>query len=518
MTENTLIKNLQNPDIYPHEVKKFQIFETHSAYVITTGDYAYKIKKPVNFGFLDYSSLDKRTVCCHREFELNRRLASSLYLECIPIYGTAEKPSFDRIAEEPCLEYAIKMREFPQDFLFPQLLLKKNLTVELIDKLAKVIADFHQAIPIDQTSHFGTPKHIHQFAMDNFSETLVFLKEETKIARLKKLENMTQSYYEKIETALQARKDSGFVRHCHGDMHLNNIVLIDGKPLVFDCIEFNEDFVWTDVMGDLGFIIMDLDEHKQPELANLLLNRYLELTGDYTALNVLPYFCAYRAMVRAKVNQIRLQQPGLTEAEQTQLWSHYNDCLDLTEQYLSPRQARLMITQGFSASGKTTVAKKIVAEFGAIQLRSDVERKRSANLALNSNTESPLYQGLYKTEITEKLYADLAKLAAQIIKAGYSVIVDATFIRQDLREIFSKLAQTLQVPFTIVACVAPEETLKNWLTERKKNEDNISEARLDILDDQLKNHDPLTKAELEHTITLHTDQPYDISLLRISHD
>jgi aminoglycoside phosphotransferase family enzyme/predicted kinase len=499
----TLIDNLQNPTLFEHSVTEFKTYETHSSIVLTTGDYVYKIKKPVNFGFLDYSSLEKRLYHCQREVTLNRSLANDVYIDVIGIYGDATHPSFTAKGEP--FEYAVKMRQFPQENILSTLLTKNKITPELINQLAARIAEFHQQIPVAEKSVFyGNAEHIQQFAKNNFIETLPFLTNKDDIAELKQLEQLTHNTYENIKPTLQQRKDNGYIRHCHGDMHLNNIVVINNEPVIFDCIEFNEDFIWTDVMGDLGFIIMDLDEHNKPELANLLLNRYLEITGDYTALTVLPYFCAYRAMVRAKVDQIRLSQPGLTSAEQQQIQMHYRACLELVKGYLSQQQPRLAIMHGFCSSGKSTIAQQLVATQGMIQLRSDAERKRLANLALTANSNSALYAGIYTPKNTDKVYAHLAQLATEIIHAGYSVVIDAAFIRHDLRQQFIKLAEQLNVPYKIIACTAPEQQLRDWITKRSNNPSEISEGRLEILEHQLQHHDPLTKEESLHTIIINT--------------
>lgn len=506
---NILIENLKNPDLFSHAISEFKICETQSSLVLTTGEYVYKIKKPVDFGFLNYSSLEKRLYFCQREIELNSKFAKDIYLGVVAIYGDENHPSFEARGEP--FEYAVKMRQFPQENILSQQLLDNKVSPDVIDKLAKTIADFHQHAEVAKTDvAFGDAKHIHKFAMDNFSETLAFLKSDHDIAQLKKLETMMQSCYDAIKGTLQQRKIKGFVRHCHGDMHLNNIVLLNQQPVIFDCIEFNEDFVWTDLMGDLGFIIMGLDEHNKPELAHLLLNRYLELTGDYSALKVLAYFCAYRAMVRAKLDQIHLSQPSMELHEQQQVKQHYQTYLGLVEQYLQVESPTLMITHGFCASGKSTVARQIVSKTGAIQLRSDVERKRLANLALTADSQSALYDGLYKTETTTNVYQHLAEIAQQIIESGYSVVVDAAFIRQDLRQIFIDLAQKLNVPFKILSCQAPESTLRQWIAERSKDTNEISEGRLEILEHQLKNHDPLTAEEKPFAFAIDSTKAFSI--------
>lgn len=509
----SLIEKLKNPELYPHPVREFHLYETHSSMVLTTGDYVYKIKKAVDFGFLDYSTVEKRKFHCEREIAFNKKLAEDIYLEVVPIYGDSEHPSFEPQGEP--FEYAVKMRQFPQHAILGQLLQDKKLTPTMIEQLAVTINQFHEQAEIaNNNTEYGNPEHIHRFAMDNFNETLPLLSDEQEIVQLKTLANLTQLCYDGIRDKLRQRKEQGWVRRCHGDMHLNNIVMIADRPIIFDCIEFNEDFIWTDVMGDLGFIIMDLDEHNKPELARLLLNSYLEQTDDYSALTVLPYFCAYRAMVRAKVDQLRLTQPGLSAADKRTIHKHYQQCLTLVKHYLEPRQPMLIIMNGLSGSGKSTVAQQIATRIGAVQIRSDVERKRLAGLSANADSQSGLYQDLYQPSVTDSVYQHLADLTQRIIAAGFSVVVDATFLRQELREIFIRLSSKLDVPLTIVQCKAPENVLRERVAQRKQDIDDASEARLEVLEYQLKHHDLLTQKESALTVRIDSTHPINAEQLQ----
>lgn len=508
----SLINNLKNSALYPHPVREFHLYETHSSQIITTGDYVYKIKKPVDFGFLDYSSLQKRKYHCEREIAFNKKLAEDIYLEVVPIYGSSANPSFAPDGEP--IEYAVKMRQFPQKDILGQLLQDDQLTPEVIEKLATTIVQFHEQADIAGSNiEHGNPEHIHRFVMDNFNETLPLLNDQQEIVQLKTLADLTQLCYDGIRDKLRQRKEQGWVRWCHGDMHLNNIVLIAEQPVIFDCIEFNEDFIWTDVMGDLGFIIMDLDEHNKPELARLLLNSYLEQTDDYSALTVLPYFCAYRAMVRAKVDQLRLTQPGLTTIEKRAIHKHYQQCLTLVKHYLEPRQPMLIIMNGFCASGKSTIARQIATRIGAIQIRSDIERKRLAGLNADADSQSRLLDDLYHPDTTESVYQHLADLAQRIIAAGFSVVVDATFLRHDLRDIFIRLSGKLNVPLTIVQCKAPDNVLRKRVAQ-SQTEEKISERRLEVLEHQLKHHNPFTPQELALTVRVDSTQPVSSEQLK----
>tara|TARA_R110000868_G_scaffold380784_1_gene646878 strand:- start:52316 stop:53857 length:1542 start_codon:yes stop_codon:yes gene_type:complete len=509
----TLIKQLQNADLYSHPVSDFNVFETHGSWVITTGEFVYKIKKPVHFPFLDYSTLAKRKHYCEQELKLNSEMAAQIYIDVVPIYGNEEHPSF--AAQGEPIEYAVKMREFSQQQLFSQLLKNHKLSTDIIDQLALSIVAFHKNITVagDEIT-YGSAEQTHQLAMDNFSETLALLTDADDIAQLKQLETLTEQAYQRIKPIMATRKAKGFIRQTHGDIHLNNIVLIDGKPVIFDRIEFNESFIWNDTMADLGFIVMDLDEHGQTAFANRLANRYFEYSGDYEGVKLLPYNCAYRAMVRAKVDQFRLQQPGLSEIEIASIKRHYQACLSLVENYLQLTTPQLFITHGVSASGKSTVAKIVVEKAGAIQLRSDLERKRLANIDLFENTESPLLADYYSPEFSEKVYAQLLELARDVIAAGFTVVVDASFLTAAQRQPFENLATELNIPYTILHCHAPADTLRQWMTERAEtNTRNVSEARLDILEHQLQQDDDFTDTEKQHIVPINTTKTINFDFL-----
>jgi len=508
MTDISLITSLQNSKLYDHAIESFSTLETHCSWVILTGDYAYKIKKPVNFGFLDYSDLQKRKYYCEEEVKRNQALAKQIYLEVVPIYGSSETPNFT--GDGDIIEYAVKMVEFSQAGLLSQLQKKQQLTGTIIDKLANSLANFHlQATKVPLTSEIGSSEHAQQQTRDNFTQTLPLLEDQTDKQELQQLCDDVEELYKKIKPIIDQRKTDGFVRQCHGDVHLNNITLIDDEPIIFDCIDFNNDFCWTDTMADLGFITMDLDEFGEYELSWQLLNQYLQVSGDYAGLQVLPYFQAYRAMVRAKVAMFTLINTN-SEADRAQQYQRYKGCIALTKKYLQTRPLKILITCGVSASGKSTLAEKLSINLNLITITSDRERKRQANIDLQTNCQAPVLQGLYHPQQTEKTYHSLLEISEKVIAAGYPVIIDAAFIYKKQRQAFTMLAARLNIPFTIIYCHAPEAQLRKWLKQR---ETNVSEATQDVLTMQLQSFESPLVNEATQTIEICATKPISLDSL-----
>lgn len=488
---NNLIENLQRSDLFSHPVSSFKVVETHISWVLLTGQYAYKIKKPLNFGFLDFTTLEKRHHFCQKELELNRRLAPEIYETIIPITGTLESPQLN--GEGPVIEYAIKMKEFSQDNLFTKVLSRGELTEDYIEQLAETIAKFHSEIPSAQLgTPFGTPDHILAPVIQNFEQARPLIDEAQDINNLEAIQKWSLEESKKLAPIFTLRKQQGYVKECHGDIHLGNIILLDNRPVIFDCIEFNEDFRWTDVMSDVGFLIMDLIEHEKPLLANRLLNHYLEITGDYEGLRVIRYYIVYRAMVRAKIalfQKMQCADPLEKEAFQTK----YRRFIKLIQNTIKPIQPKLFLMHGFSGSGKSTVAKYAASTLEGIVIRSDIERKRH----FVSETTS-----LYTEANITQIYQHLKDLTREILLAGYPIIVDATFLSSKHRQLFQNLSNELNVDYKIIDCDAPKSFLIDAVRQRALlDPNNPSDAKLDVLERQLEKNDPLTQEELTHTIT-----------------
>lgn len=498
----TLITAMQNPDLYNHPVRDFQVIETHISQVILTGDYAYKIKKPMNFGFLDFSTLERRKRFCDDELRLNSRLAENLYLAVLPITGTPEHPVIG--GEGKAFEYVIKMRQFDQDQLFNHQQEQGALKPELLTNLAKQVASFHNSLPpVADGKPLGTPEAVYAAMQENFDQIRPMIDDQPLLAQLDNLEAWTQTTFERHRDLIASRRANGFVRECHGDLHLANITQYEGEVTVFDCIEFNEPFRWIDVINDLAFLLMDLESRGESMLANRVLNTYLEYREDFDALPLLPLYKAYRAIVRGKIALFTLGNPSLNDEQKAGLMQQYRDYAQLAEDYSSIPNPYLLATVGLSASGKTCVSAAMAEELGLIRLRSDVERKRIHGLAPLDDSKSPTGSNLYTEEATEKTYRRLAELADQLLASGLPVIIDAANLKERERSLFANLAEEQGMPFALLHCEAPDDFRREWVRNRKGD---ASEATIELLDAQQDWFEALTTDEKTRTIHLQTDQ------------
>ena len=503
-----LIRALCRPAAYSPPVEGVELVETHISWVLLAGAHAYKVKKPVNLGFLDFSTLERRRFFCEEEVRLNRRLAAELYLGVVPITGSVDAPRIGGDTES--LEYAVAMRRFPQRAL----LTHQPLDDKLIDALAERVARFHIELqPAPADSPFGTPGAALAPMRENFAHVRAGVDNPQVLHGLARLERWTESCYRRVRGPLEQRRRGGFIRECHGDLHRGNIAVVDGVLTIFDCIEFSPQLRWIDTMSELAFLTMDLCEAGETALARRLLNRYLQLTGDYAGLVVLPFYQVYRAMVRAKVIGIRLSQDDLSQTERDRACAELKKYLRLARMLCRRGPPRLFITCGLSGSGKTCLGNVLREHLPMIQISSDAERKRLFGLSPCARTNDAPGEGIYTPEASRRTYARLAELAAEIIAAGYSVLVDATFLTNAQRDPFRRLAAHLGCSFTILALDAPEAVLRQRIEERLAAGNQISEADVGVLELQLAAREPLREDECSSTVFLDTTGPLDVPAL-----
>lgn len=494
---------LLRPECYPHPARDLRVLETHISWVLLTGDFAYKIKKPVNLGFVDFSTLEKRRHYCEEELRLNRRLAPDLYLEVVPIRGTAATPHI--AGEGPLLDYAVKMREFPQDALASQLIKRERFGAVEVDALAALVADFHAAAaPARSGERFGTPETVCAAALQNFEQMMPRVRFARDKETVQLLREWTEREFQNRREELAARKRAQRVRECHGDLHLGNIVVTDGHPVPFDCIEFNDALRWIDVLSEVAFAVMDLHDRGRPDLGWRFLNRYLEATGDYDGMAVLRFYLVYRALVRAKVHLIRSQQPGLLASDRSRLRTAFHGYLRLASKLSAATGIGLLITHGLSGSGKTTATQALVEQIGAVRVRSDIERKRLHGMGPLERSGSAQDAGIYTPAATAATYERLATVAERTIRAGYPVVVDAAFLKLAEREHFRELARRQSVPFIVLDFDAPEKLLRERVAQRAATGSDASEADLSVLERQIGFREPLVPAERLAAVSVDT--------------
>lgn len=486
-TLHQLVEALQQPALFPHPVTRFAVVETHISIILLTGMYAYKFKKAVNFGFLDFSTLEKRRHFCNEELRLNRRLAPELYLEVLPVSAGPQLGT-----DNEAIEYALRMREFEQAAQFDRLLDAGRLGTAHIDALARRIAEFHASTAVaGPDSAYGRPAVVQIPIEENFSQILERMHEARERSRLAPLQDWARQAFQRLQPVLQARKDGGFIRECHGDLHLRNVALVDGIPLAFDCIEFNDKLRWIDTISEVAFMVMDLDHRAQPGLATRFLNAWLERSGDYAGLSLLRFYLAYRAMVRAKVDCLRAFQPDVDAGARAAILEEYHAYLELAGRYTQSCAPALLLMHGLSGSGKTTVSQSLLEHLPAIRMRSDIERKRLHGLCGDTHTDSGIDRGIYNRAADERTYRQLAMLAGTVLDAGHHAIVDATFLRQAQLTPFIELAHARGVRCYIIDTRAPESELRQRIAARQHERQDASDAGIEVLEHQLRHYQPL---------------------------
>lgn len=507
-----LIQALHRPACYGHPVHKIELVETHISWVFLTGPYAYKIKKPLNLGFLDFSTLEKRRFFCQEELRLNRRLAPALYLEVIPITGSSTAPKLGGTGE--VIEYAVKMIQFPEAARLDRMLARGALHTEHVDLLAQELAEFHARIAVASADRpFGDPEQVLEPVTQNFAQIRARLEARDQ-TQLRRLEIWSAMSFGELRNIFENRKRDGCVRECHGDAHLANMVWLDERVMLFDCLEFSDNLRWIDVMSELAFLVMDLDDRGHADLARRALNTYLEHTGDYAGLAVFRFYQVYRALVRAKVACIRFGQSGLSDAEKQQARAEYQGYASLAERYTQPLPAALIITHGLSGSGKTWLSQRLLESLDAICVRSDIERKRLHGLAPHERSGSGVDSGIYSADASQCTYARLAQLATMILHAGYSAIVDAAFLRRAQRDQLRAVAEQAHARFIILDMQTPESTLQARLQQRPLQKNEASEAGLTVLQHQLATREPLLDDEQAFTLAIDGTQSVVVAELQ----
>ncbi len=505
-----LIQGLCKAGAYAHDISAVHIIETHISWLLLTGRYAYKIKKPVHFGFLDFSSLERRRLCCQEEIRLNRRLAADLYLEVVPITGSPEHPKIGGAGQ--AIEYAVKMLQFPSGALLSERAECAQLETREIDQIADLIAHFHQAIVrAGQDSPYGTADTIKHWFVENFAHIRPLLSNDRQRQQLQALESWGDEQWRNKAACMQERKQQGYVRECHGDLHLSNMTLIDGTVTLFDCIEFNPELRWIDVISEIAFLVIDLLHFGYEPYAFRVLNRYLQHTGDYAGLALLRYYLVYRALVLAKVALLRRAQQG-----DKAIGREYTLYADLAERFSQKKPIALIITHGYSGSGKSTWASQLAEKINALQLRSDIERKRLFAYQPLENTRSGINQGLYGPAAGQQTYRRLAELARTVIDSGFTAIIDAAFLKSEQRTLFRQLATECDVPFVIIDFQASEAELVRRIQQRQQQQNDPSEATIAVLQQQLKSAQVLSLDEQTMALTVDTESEHVLEKLLAS--
>jgi aminoglycoside phosphotransferase family enzyme/predicted kinase len=498
-----LVQSMMQPEFYPHPVQlPIQLVQTHISYILLTGDFAYKIKKAVDFGFLDYSTLTKRHHFCNEELRLNQRGAAQIYLDVLPVSEVGDRLQLGDSSNP--VEYVVKMRQFPQETLLNALFDRGELTEELLIRLATAIAQFHaQAATSDYIRSFGEIPKVRQSIDENYEQTEKYIGGPQTQTQFDETRDYTDRFFAERQALFDSRMQYNWIRECHGDLHLRNICYWNDQLLLFDCIEFNEPFRFVDVMFDIAYIVMDLQARNRPDLSTVFLNTYIEQTGDWEGLQILPLYVSRQSYVRAKVTSFLLDIPSVPEAEKQTASETAALYYQLAWQVTKPCQGQLILMAGLSGSGKSTVARSLAKRLQAVHIRSDAVRKHLGGIALSERGGPELYT----SEMTHKTYSRLIELGITLAQAGYPVILDAKYDRQALRGEAIAQAEAHHLPLKIVNCTAPLAVLENRLKQRTGD---IADATADLLPQQYL--EPFSDQEQVYVTTIDTTQDLDAQL------
>lgn len=487
-----IVDALMHPAAFPHAVELLALKQTHISWIVLTGPFVYKIKKAVTLSFIDASTLERRHWLCREELRLNRRLSAELYVDVVPITQDAQGVRVDGTGTP--IEYAVRMKQFDPREELAELLARDAVRREELEALAVLLSEFHARAPRwEPDTASGPPQRLFDAVHANLRELEAASNLDPGSDDLASSAAWLRSRMVTEHSRFEARRDTGWVRECHGDLHAGNIVRHGGRLLPFDCLEFDPTLRWIDVLDEVAFLFMDLTSRSRRDLACAFLNRYLEATGDYSGVSLLPFFATHRALVRAKV-------AWLSNAEER--GQHY---LRQAREWTCARAQALILMHGVSGSGKSWLSERLISALPAIRIRSDVERKRLAGMTADQRAAAPVDAGLYSRAFTRRTYEHLARCAASCLKGAMTIIVDATFLDADMRARFRDLAHELQVPLFILACEARREELAERIRMRARRGDRTSDADVAVLEAQLRTLQPFNAEERDAVIRVSTD-------------
>jgi aminoglycoside phosphotransferase family enzyme/predicted kinase len=465
---------------YPHAAADVRLIETHISWVLLAGQHAYKLRKPVDYGFLDFTTREQRQLDCEAEVLLNRRLCPDMYRGVVQVVER-DGQLYMTGSGEP-LEPAVHMRRLPERGMLPSLLQRDLADERLMQRLAAVLADFHrQAATGPGVDEYASLAALQANWSENFNQTSGFVgRTLTRTAR-DDIRGYVSHYLSNNIELVDRRLREGRIRDGHGDLHAGSICVMGRKLYLFDCIEFNTRFRCADVAADVAFLAMDLDHLGRADLSHAFVDAYVRRSQDPELLEVLDFYTCYRAYVRGKVLSFRLSEPGLTPSEAIQLAGDAADYFALAHAYALPAESPfLVVMMGLPASGKTTLARALAGRLGLVHLSSDVQRKRLAGVRPTAHEYVPFGKGLYSRSMTRRTYAALKRNAARWLRREQSVVIDATCGQPADRAMFRQLARRLGARFVIVWCHADETVLQARLTTRPRDPNSTSDARVDL--------------------------------------
>jgi aminoglycoside phosphotransferase family enzyme/predicted kinase len=500
-----LVKALSDPAFYPHPVDKVRFLQTHISSVFLTGEYVYKLKKPVNFGFLDFSTIELRKLYCRAEVELNSRLAPSVYERAAPITLDGDRLVLE--GEGEIVDWVVVMRELDEHQLGSEVLARGELSEAHMDSLVEVLVPFYRdAATGEGIDQYGTVEGVKFNTDENFSQTKDYSGKLLSNERYKHIRRWTNTFFEENADLFERRIAEGRIRESHGDLHLRNVFLED-PPIIFDCIEFNERLRCGDVAVDLAFMAMDLDFNGRSDLTRRFVDRYVEASGDTDLVRLLDFYKCYRAYVRGKIACFTSSDPALSDGAQRVERNLARRYFGLAYRYAGgTERPSMVVLYGLMGSGKTNVARYLREHFGWHMLSTDAVRKQISGVGVNTRVYVPYNEGMYSPEMNEKTYAEVCRRAENLLLGGFPVVVDGAFKYQEERVPVIEAAQRADARLIFIQTVCESDEQRRRL-EKRQQHDTRSDGRVELMENQRADFEPPDPdyAELFHTVS--TDGP-----------
>ncbi len=515
-----LFQQMQQPDFYPHPADNIEVRETLISKVFLVGNRVYKIKKPLDLGFLDFSTREKRKYFCQQEVALNRRLADDIYLDVVSIH--LDKGVYRLAGAGTVVEYAVKMRRLPEHASMAHLLEKDRIHEEEISALAAVLADFYArpegkgSLDADApTDGGGTWETVKNNCIENFNQTAESAGSLFDARLFTIVRAATLAFLQRRKSLFDKRVQSGQIRDCHGDLRAEHVYFTEDGVRIIDCIEFNKRFRYEDTISDLAFLAMDLDARGHKQTAHLLLTEYVDISRDVDLFALIDFYKCYRAMVRFKVGCMRVRESDLPETENARLLSDIEHYLNLAYGYaVEFTRPVIWIVCGMPASGKSTIAKQLSRILDIPVFESDVVRKQNFAAMFEDFSHLDFEQGIYSRGVTALTYGRLLLMAQETVGKGESVVLDATFSARHFRQEALRLADEMDANIFFVECTAPENVLKKRLIRRER-ENGVSDARIKHFEAIRNGFEPLDDILPDQHIVLNTQQALDECISRI---
>ncbi len=478
-----IVSFLSNPKSYNYPVDTVTVVQTHISYVFIAKPYVYKLKKPVDFGFLNFVSFKDRKFYTFEEYRLNSRISPEIYLGVAVVVKNGnwlklvEDENYD---ENSVVAYCVKMKYIDDAYSLKHML-KERLDTQLLSLIAQKIYAFHKnADNTEGLQGFGSINEISKNSLENFDQIEKYIGAIVTAEEYAFMRKWTENFITQNTPLFENRNTAGFVRDCHGDLHCEHIYYKDGKIIILDCIEFNKRFRYIDTISDIAFLLMDLDVNGQKEESNRLCAQYIQLSGDYDGVVFLPFYKAYRAMVRAKINSFQSDNEGITQNERDGFVQKASQYFQLAKQYMQQSGKGVIYTVfGNIGSGKSTIAMELAALTSGIVINSDSVRKKLVGLDIFDNATAKIGEGIYTTEMTSKVYATMKEKALAIAQRGIPVILDGTFYSKELRREFYQFFKDRGFDVHLIFADCSEDELVRRI-EKRQRDASISDATVEI--------------------------------------